>query len=603
LNTSIRPRSGTSTERLKLRTPRGKKNTENKPKANNAQPRRVVLTLAQLAAQRQRWIAVLFLLCIAALTWRAVALQVTHGDFLQAQADARLLRDVSLPAHRGMLLDRNGQPLAVSVPIDSVWVNPKLLATARSRWAELMAVLGRTESELVKLLKPRMQRGFLYLQRHVSPSVSEQIQALNLPGVYLEKEYRRYYPAAEVTAHVLGFTNIDDAGQEGAELSLQTRLQGHPGKRRVIQDRQGRTIALVQQFEAAQAGEDIHLSLDQRLASIAHQALHKAVKQHQAKAASSVVLDAHSGEILAINNIPSYNPNDRSDRDSSHYRNRAVTDVFEPGSTLKPFTIAAALTSTQYTADSRINTGNGRLKIGGFRIDDAAAYGRIDLRTVIKKSSNVGAAKIALSLSAEDMWNLLYYAGFGRVPESGLPGEVAGHLPYFSEWGRTRQASLGFGYGLNVSLLQLAHAYTLFANQGRLMPLSLFTQQVATASANAQQTDFINVISADHAQSILQMLESVTNKGGTGKQAAIAGYRVAGKTGTARKFIKGRYSKDRHLSLFVGIAPVSHPRLVVAVMVDEPQGKQYYGGQVAAPVFADIMRGALRLLNLMPDAL
>ncbi len=598
MNASTRPRSGAATERLIPRHSRAAKTnpTETKPNSKKPPPRSKAINLARLAAQRQCWIALLFLLCIAVLVWRAVSLQVTHGDFLQAQADARLLRDVTLPAHRGMLLDRNGQPLAVSVPVDSVWINPQLVVQAREHWGELMAVLGLSAADLEKLLDSRaMQREFLYLQRHLSPSVSAQIRALNMRGVYLQKEYRRYYPAAEVTAHALGFTNIDDVGQEGAELSLQARLQGHPGKRRVIADRHGRSIALVQQFDNAQAGEDIRLSLDRRLASIAHRALRKAVTQYQAKAASAVLLDARRGEILAINNIPSYNPNDRRDRNSNHYRNRAVTDVFEPGSTLKPFTIAAALSTGKYTPDSRIDTGNGRLTIGGFQIKDAAAYGHIDLRTVIKKSSNVGAAKIALSLPPEDFWNLLYYAGFGRVPDSGLPGEVAGHLPYFSEWGRTRQASLGFGYGVNVSLLQLAQAYSLFARQGRLLPARLLAIDAPNPQAG------LDVISSQQAHTLLLMLESVIQPGGTGTQAAISGYRVAGKTGTARKYINGRYSEEQHLSLFVGIAPVSRPRLVVAVMVDEPQGQQYYGGQVAAPLFAEIMRDALRLLNVVPD--
>ncbi len=565
--------------------PRAKHSSQNTP------PRRAAPTLESLIAARQRWIWLLFSLCILLLVWRAVSLQVTHGDFLQAQADARLLRDLVLPAHRGMLQDRNGQPLAVSVPVDSVWVNPSEVLAARARWDELMTLFGQTAADLEALIKPRMQRGFLYVQRHISPTLSAQIRTLDIPGVYLQKEYRRYYPAAEVTAHVLGFTSVDDSGQEGTELALEARLQGHPGKRRVIQNRQGQSIALVQQFETAHPGEDIRLSVDRRLASIAHQALARAVQQHQAKAASAVILDAHSGEILALNNIPSYNPNDRTDRNSDHYRNRALTDLFEPGSTFKPFTIAAALASGNYTPATQINTGNGHFNIGGYRIEDAAAYGRIDLHTILKKSSNVGAAKIALSLSAEHFWNLLDAAGFGRAPNSGLPGEAAGQLPYFSDWEQTRQATLGFGYGINVSLLQLAHAYTALANQGKLVPLSLFPQSHPNANNSIQ------VMPAEHAHAILLMLESVTQAGGTGQQAAIAGYRIAGKTGTARKFLHGRYLEDRHLSLFVGIAPVVNPRLVVAVMVDEPQGEKYYGGQVAAPVFADIMRGALPLLN------
>lgn len=573
------------------------------PPSLNAPKRSVPQQANPSLSRRHAWMLACLIGVGLVLVGRLIALQITDRDFLNAQGNARLLRTLTIPAHRGLLLDRNGQPLAVSAPVQSVWINPRQIDGARAQWPALMALFDKHASDLETLLVDRRQREFVYLKRHIEPGLAAQVAALNLPGVYQQSEYRRYYPAAEATAHALGFTNLDDEGQEGLELLLNSRLAGVAGSRRVVQDAQGRPISLVAETQTARAGADIRLSLDQRLSVLAYNSLHQAVQTHQAVAGSAVVLDAHSGEVLAMVSQPGYNPNNRDDRNSAHYRNRVVTDVFEPGSTFKPFTIAAALKSGQFSPASLIDTGTGQLKLGQFEIKDARAYGRIDLSTIIQKSSNVGAAKLALKLDPEQHWDLLYLAGFGNHTGSGFPGEVSGHLPYFSDWRSVHQASLGFGYGLNVSLLQLARGYTLFANDGILPPLRFETINCLEGNCPGKVAVGLRVISPAQAQAILRMLESVVLPGGTGREAAVPGYRVGGKTGTVRKAAQGSYAANSYLSLFVGIAPLSAPRLVIAVMIDEPSGAQYYGGQVAAPVFAEIAAGALRLLNIAPDAL
>lgn len=551
------------------------------------------------ASGRFYWLLALFALALCGLLWRAIYLHTSHKDFLQEQGDARLLRVLDIPVARATLYDRNGEILAASTPVDSAWFNPHHIDPAAPNWPALFKLLDRPADSLNQLLEGREQRGFIYLQRHLSPETAAQIRALDLDGVYLQREYRRYYPTGPATAHLIGFTDIDDHGQEGLELSLDAQLRGAPGQRKVIQDRRGRVLANVAQLQAPQPGETIHLSIDRRLSSLTRRALAKAVREHKAKAAAAVLLDARSAEVLAAVTYPGYNPNNRADRDSRRYRNRAITDVFEPGSTIKPFTIAAALESGDYTPASRINTAPGRLKLGRFEVNDPRNYGLIDLRTVLRKSSNVGAARLALKLPAREYWELLSYTGFGEYPRSGFPGEARGKLPFYADWSRARQASIGFGYGLNTSLLQLAHAYSLFAGDGSLRPLSLFRQ---TPQELAEQRR-VQLISAATAQHIRLMLEAVVSAAdGTGKRARIPGYRVAGKTGTARKHQHEGYATNRYIALFTGLAPVSEPRLVLAVMLDEPQGR-YYGGQVAAPLFAEIMGGALRLSGIAPDAL
>jgi cell division protein FtsI (penicillin-binding protein 3) len=542
---------------------------------------------------RHYWMLALMALGFAVLLARALDLHVLHRDFLQSQGEARQLRNVTLPAHRGMFLDRHAEPIAISTPVQSIWINPRQFVEQRALWPQVARALDLREADLAALLKGREQREFLYLKRHVGPE--QAARATEVPGVFAQREYRRFYPASEATAHVLGFTDIDDVGQEGLELAFEQKLKGIPGGKRVMQDNQGRTIAEVAHLQDPQPGQDIRLSLDRRLQSLAYRELERAVKEHRAKGGSLVILDVSSGEILAMVNQPGYNPNDREQRDSRRYRNRAVTDVFEPGSTIKPFTVAAVLENGKYRANSWIDTKPGSLKLGKYTIRDAHNYGSLDLRGILQKSSNVGASKLALSLPAEDLWKMLSGVGLGRLPGSGFPGEVPGTLPAHASWRQTRQASLGFGYGLNTSLLSLAHAYTVLAGDGKLRPLRW---TYAQAGENAEGT---RVMSEATARQVREMLESVVSAKGTAPQAAVANYRVGGKTGTVRKALDGRYAYDRYTALFAGMAPLSSPRLVVAVAIDEPSSGGYYAGQVAAPVFSRVMGGALRLLDIPPD--
>lgn len=539
---------------------------------------------------RYVWMLIFFAAAVCTLLGRAVYLHVMHRDFLQSQGEARLLREVPIASHRGRLLDRSGEPLAVSTPLDSLWVNPEDFARGRGRWQELASLLNMTPADFDNLLKSRMSREFLYLRRHVSPTLAEQALKLGIPGLFAQREYRRYYPNAEITAHVLGFTNIDDIGQEALELAFDSALSGQAGRKQVIQDRFGRVIADVGQIRSVRPGQDIRLSIDRRISYLAYRELAAALDHHQARAGSLIVMLPNSGEILAMVNQPGYNPNNRSELQST--RNRAVTDIFEPGSTMKPFTIAAALESGDYTPDSIINTSPGYLNVGGFPIKDPRSYGRIDTGTIITKSSNVGAAKLALTLKPEQMWSILDKAGFGRPGGSGFPGEASGHLAFYREWLPFRQASMAFGYGISVSLLQLAHAYSIFANQGELRPLRF------TAEANID-LPVERVISAQNARAILAMLETVVTDG-TGTLAQIPRYRVAGKTGTVHKAVKGGYAEHRYRALFVGLVPAYQPRLLIAVVIDEPRINGYYGGEVAAPIFARVAEESLRLLNIPP---
>jgi len=544
---------------------------------------------------RRQWMLRLFILIIGVLLWRAVYLQVKSADFLQSQGNARYLRTLSIVAYRGMLMDRNGEPLAISTPVDSVWVNPSAFVTARFQWAKLTQLLGLKISDLEKVLVNRMRRKFVYVKRHISPSVAQQVIALKLPGVFLQREYRRYYPTREVSAHVLGFTNIDDQGQEGLELALNNFLKGTSGAKRVIQDKQGHIIAHLENIRIPRPGQNIHLSIDRRLQYLAYRELKAAVFRSKARAGSVIILDIHTGEVLAMVNQPAYNPNNRKELQAERYRNRAVTDVFEPGSTIKPFTIAAALESGKYLPTTRIDTRPGRLRVGKYTVRDSRNYGVIDVATVIKKSSNVGASKIALSLTSKQQWQILTKVGFGRISGSGFPGEVGGHLPHFSYWYPAQQASTSYGYGINMTLLQLARAYAALGNGGILPPIHFLRVE------KEEPGHFQRVMQAKTARQVIQMLESVVKTGGTGSLAQIRGFRVAGKTGTVRKFMAGKYSESEYLALFAGIVPASAPRLVMIVLIDTPFGESYYGGKVAAPVFAKVMTGALRLLNIPPD--
>lgn len=546
---------------------------------------------------RRRFLLVILGLATVVLLWRAVDLHVFNRAFLQHQGDVRALRVVEVAAHRGMITDRHGEPLAISTPVESVWANPKELAAARERWAELARVLELPPRALEQMLAKRQDREFVYLRRHITPELAQQVMALEIPGVSLQREYRRYYPAGEVFAHVVGFTNIDDAGQEGMELLYDDWLKGTPGSKRVIKDRLGRIVENVESISEPRPGQDLRLALDRRIQYLAYRELKAVVQRSQARAGSAVVLDVASGEVLAMVNQPAYNPNNRKGLSSERLRNRAVTDVFEPGSTIKPFTVAAALESGKFRPDTVIDTGNGFLRVNSrLTVRDVRNYGRIDVSRVIQKSSNVGAATMALAIEPQQLWSMFSRLGFGTMTASAFPGEASGLLTDFSRWRETERATLSYGYGLSVTALQLAQAYAALAADGRMHSVTLLP--VAGEVPESHQ-----VMRPQIAQQVRAMLELAVEKDGTGSRAAVPGYRVGGKTGTARKITTGGYSEDRYLALFAGFAPASAPRLVMVVVIDEPQGDEYYGGQVAAPVFGHVMSGALRLLDIAPDDL
>ena len=529
----------------------------------------------------------------AGLTWRVVDLQLNHHAFLNEEGDARHLRIEKIPAHRGMLLDRNGEPLAVSTPLASVWVNPKKLVDSRARWPELERALALDPGSIEQVIEGRSKRGFVYVRRHVDPSVAEAVGALGMKGVHLKPEYRRYYPMGGAASHVLGFTGIDDAGQEGLELAFDDALSGESGARRVVKDRLGRIVENLERIRPASPGRDVVLSIDRRIQSLAYRALRQGVQRHRARAGSAVVLDTRTGEVLAMANLPSFNPNDRGDRSSRRFRNRAVTDLLEPGSTVKPFTVAAALQAGIVRPDSILDTRPGFMKVGGHTIFDVRNYGVIDVRKVIKKSSNVGAGKLALELPPDDLWRMFHRTGFGVPTGSRFPGEAQGTLTDFSGWRKVHRVTLSYGYGLAATPLQIARAYAAFGNGG-LLPEVGFVRTRGGPSAS-------RAMPASVAGQVLGMLEEVVEPGGTALRARVDGYRVGGKTGTTRKSEAGGYSQDRYHSAFAGLAPMSDPRLSVVVVIDEPGGDAYYGGVVAAPVFSSIVEGSLRVLGIAPD--
>jgi cell division protein FtsI (penicillin-binding protein 3) len=551
----------------------------------------------QLPSYRaRRWtLLVLMGLSAVALVARAVDRQIFETDFLQNEGDRRHLRVVEISANRGMITDRHGEPLAISTPVESVWANPRVLSPDRRLLAPLATVMEKDVDELRRQLAARSNRSFVYLQRRVNPDIAAQIESLDINGVGLQREFRRYYPAGEVFAHVVGFTDIDDNGQEGLELAFQDWLNGSAGKKRVIRDGRARAVKDVENILAPEAGRDLVLSLDRRLQFLAYRELKGAVKRHKAKSGSAVIVDVRSGEVLAMVNQPSYNPNGKRSGTSGRLRNRAVTDVFEPGSTMKPLTIAAALESGRYAPDTQIDTTPGYYKVGRHQIKDHRNYGKINVSRVITKSSNVGSSKIALDLEKEALWEFFSSLGLGDVPNTGFPGEVGGQLTPFQQWAEIDHATISFGYGLSVTALQLAQAYTVLANDGVKLPLSLVRLEEPAAPKR--------VMSAKTAIAVRKMLETVVSDEGSAPLAAVPGYRVAGKTGTAKKSTGGGYSEDRYVAVFAGMVPASDPRLVMVVMVDEPNAGKYYGGQVAAPVFSRVMAGALRLMNVAPDAL
>jgi cell division protein FtsI (penicillin-binding protein 3) len=544
--------------------------------------------------RRLATIAVLFCLGGAAILARAVQLQLLDQEFLARQGDARHLRVASIAAHRGMITDRNGEPLAVSTPVDSLWANPDELLSETERMPELAKALGWSRDRLLELVTRNSDREFVYLVRHMPPHRAAQVLALDIPGVYSRREYRRYYPAGEVTGHVVGFTNVDDQGLEGLELAYDPWLAGKPGAKRVLRDRLGRTIEDVESIQAPSPGRDLRTSLDLRLQYMAYRALKKAVTQHSAKGGAVVVLDVDTGEVLAMANQPGFNPNDRRRYDVSRFRNQAATDIFEPGSTIKPFVVAAALESRKYRADSVLDTSPGYIVVGAKTIEDKHNLGRISLTTVLTKSSNVGASRIALSLEPAQLWSVLDAFGIGQLTASGFPGESAGLLTHFERWREIGQATLAYGYGLSVTPLQLAKAFAILGSAGLSRPVTL----VATDGVPEAET---RVISAQTAHDVIGMLETVVAPGGTATRAAVSCYRIAGKTGTARKATAGGYSEKLYTAVFGGLAPASRPRLAAVVVIHEPSDGAYYGGEVAAPVFAEVVAGSLRILGIPPD--
>ncbi|MDP6673406.1 MAG: penicillin-binding transpeptidase domain-containing protein [Gammaproteobacteria bacterium] len=529
----------------------------------------------------------------AVLVIRTVWLQAYENEFLTHQADVRQLRVAKIPAHRGVITDRNGEPLAVSTPVDSIWVNPGEIVRAPDRIPQLAAALGIDAEELARRLTRNITREFMYLKRHMRPDDAVAIVRLNIPGVDVEREYQRYYPAGEVIGHVVGFTNIDDVGQEGLELAFDHWLAGRPGKKRVLKDRLGRVVEDVERIQSPNPGRELATSIDLRIQYLAYRELKAVIKRSEAASGSVVVLDVGTGEVLAMVNQPTYNPNDRAQFSPVKYRNRAITDIFEPGSTLKTLVIAAALESGQYHTASRIDTSPGFIKVGAKVIEDERNLGTIDLKTLLARSSNVGATKVAMSLPAETLYNVLSGFGLGRLSGSGFPGESAGLLSHYSNWRPISLATLAYGYGLSVTPLQLAQAYSVIAAGGLQHPVSLLRLEQAPIARR--------IITEQTAGAVLSMLEAVVSDGGTGQQATVAGYRVAGKTGTVKKFTAGGYAEDHHMALFSGIAPATRPRLAVVVLIDDPSNGEYYGGAVAAPVFSRIVEGSLRILAIPPD--
>ena len=546
---------------------------------------------------RRGLVLALLTLAFAGLAGRAVDLHVLDRAFLQGQGDARSLRVVEIPAHRGMVTDRHGEPLAISTPVETVWADPQELVKAPGRWAELARALKLPRQRLARSVRRRAEKEFMYLRRQVTPEHAARVMALGVPGVSLRREYKRYYPTSEVGAHVVGFTNVDDRGQEGIELMYDEWLQGTPGSKRVVRDRIGRIVENVERLAEPKPGRDLRLSLDRRIQFLAYRELKAAVQRHQARSGSAVMLDARTGEVLAMVNQPAYNPNNRADFSSDHYRNRAVTDVFEPGSTIKPFTIAAALGTDKYQPDTPVDTSPGWYTLHGHTIEDVHNYGQLDVARVIKKSSNVGASRIALDIDSARLWETLSEAGFGLDTGSGFPGEAAGHLSHYRGWGDVEKATLAFGYGVSVTPLQLAQAYTAIAGDGTVQPVSFLARQ-----EDERTEQGVRAMPSRTARQVRRMMEAVVGPGGTAPRAAVPGYRGAGKTGTVHKANAGGYAEDRYTSLFIGMAPASDPRLVMVVVVDDPTG-DYYGGLVAAPVFSRVMGGALRLMNIPPDDL
>jgi cell division protein FtsI (penicillin-binding protein 3) len=541
---------------------------------------------------RSRFVLLLLLVGFVALVARSLFLQGVNNEFLQAKGESRYARVIDMPATRGRVVDRNGDVLAVSTPVKSIWAIPEDVDLKPAQARKLAELLDMDVRDLTRKLAT--EKDFVYLKRQIAPDVAQRVAAMSLPGIHEQKEYRRYYPGGDVMAHMLGFTGVDDKGQEGIELAFENQLAGKPGSRRVIKDRRGQIVEDVESIRAPQDGKDVQLALDAKIQYLAYASLREALETHKARAGGIVVLDAKTGEILALTNLPTYNPNNRIRLSGAQLRNRALTDTYEPGSTMKPFTAAMALDKGKFRFDTQVQTAPGRMTIGSATISDAHPHGVLTVAQVIQKSSNVGAAKLALSFPPEHMWQMFDDLGFGAPLKLGFPGEVGGRLRPARTWRPIEQATMSYGHGISVSLMQMAHAYLVFAREGDLIPLSL--TRVDTPPLHGK-----TVFGAQTAREVRAMLELAVQPGGTAPKAQIQGYRVAGKTGTAHKLEGGAYA-NKYVSSFVGLAPASDPRLIVAVMIDEPTGGKHFGGDVAAPVFANVMAGSLRAMGIAPDA-
>ena len=541
---------------------------------------------------RSKFIVAAIAFGFLALAGRAAWVQVFSNDFFQKQGQVRFARTLELPANRGRILDRNGLLLATSVPVPSIWAIPEDMERDKAKLAKLAKLLEMPPAELDKKLEDE-DKNFVWLKRQVDEAVAQQIAALNIKGIYQRKEYKRQYPEGEAAAHVVGFTNVEDHGQEGMELAFDKELAGRPGSRRVIKDRLGRIVEDVGEQLPPVDGRDLQLSVDSKVQFFAYQKLRDAVLENKAKAGSVVVLDVASGEVLALANYPSYVPNKRQNLSGAQLRNRALTDTFEPGSTMKPFIAALALEKGLVRPETVIQTAPGRLTIGGSTIGDAHPHGLLTVNEIIQKSSNVGTVKMAMQMQPREMWELYSQVGLGQKPQLPFPGAVSGKLRPYKTWRPIEQATMSYGYGLSGSLFQLARAYTVFARDGDLVPVTLLKSEDSAAG--------IRVLDPKNAQAVRHMLHLATLSGGTAPKAQTMGYSVGGKTGTAHKQEGKGYADKKYRGFFVGIAPVEKPRIVVAVMIDEPSGGKYFGGDVAAPVFSATVQQTLRMLGVQPD--
>jgi len=550
----------------------------------------------QLRLKLEGWRSRLTLVCCLALfvvlLGRAFYLQGLNNDFLQAKGESRFVRVLNMPASRGAVMDRHGKPLAISTPVESIWASPSEMVFDEKDIAKLSAALSM-DKKIIRTRLADTDKNFVWLKRQISPEQARRVMALKITGISQQREFRRFYPAGDVTAHVIGFTGVDGAGQEGIELAQQSLLAGQAGQRRVIKDRKGRIVEDLESIKIPREGGAVKLSIDERYQYLAHRELKAAIEANRAKGGALVMLDAKTGEVLALVNMPDFNPNNRANFKPNEMRNRSVTDTFEPGSTFKPFAVAAGLEAGIVKPSTVITTGR-EWQVGSNTVTDSHPMAQMSVAEIIQKSSNIGTSKISLQLPAETLWNLYSALGFGSVPKTGFPGEASGRLRAAKSWRPFEQATMSFGYGVSVSALQLARAYTIFTNDGVLLPITFMRREGDVIGKE--------IISPQSARTMSAMLETVTETGGTATRGHVPGYRMAGKTGTAKKLVNGQYSDNLYLSSFVGYGPVSNPRYIIAVTVDEPSAGKIYGGDVSAPVFSNVMSQALRMAGVAPDA-